>query len=187
MIIKIVLQPATTNLDNNTLYNLARDISKEFRTINVTVASSIALEKAQFQLAFDKQRNQWDSSKLLEWLLKKFKQNKETKILALFDIDAYSSAFDSVFGEAYYQGRIAAVYFPRLRQEFYGLKPNSLLFYNRLVKESIHELGHVFGFVHCRNRRCVMHFSISLRYVDTKERRFCQSCVNKFFIEQADC
>jgi archaemetzincin len=183
---KIVLQPATTNLDNSTLYHLARDISKEFRTINVTVASSIALGKAQFQLAFDKQRNQWDSSKLLEWLLKKFKQNKEAKILALFDIDAYSSAFDFVFGEAYYQGRIAAVYLPRLRQEFYGLKPNSLLFYNRLVKESIHELGHVFGFVHCRNRRCVMHFSISLRYVDTKERSFCQSCVKKFFIEQAD-
>jgi archaemetzincin len=181
MVMKIVLQPATTNLDNITLYNLAKDVSKEFRAINVTVASSIELEKAQFQLAFDRQRNQWDSFKLLEWLLKKIKYKKETKILGLFDIDAYSGAFDFVFGEAYYQGRIAAVYLSRLRQEFYGLKPNYSLFYERLVKESIHELGHVFGFVHCKNPGCVMYFSISLHYVDTKERSFCQSCIKKFF------
>jgi archaemetzincin len=147
----------------------------------VTVASSIALDKAQFQLAFDRERNQWDSFKLLEWLLKKFKHNKEIKIIAIFDLDAYSSAFEFVFGEAYYQGRIAAVYVPRLRQEFYGLKPNSKLFYDRLVKEAIHELGHVFGFLHCRNSRCVMHFCISLHYVDSKERSFCQNCIKKFF------
>lgn len=180
MTVEIVLQPVTANLDNNTLTCLAEDISKELRDIKVTVASSIAIERPQFQLAFDKERNQWDSFKLLEWLLKKFKHNKETKILALFDIDAYSSAFDFVFGEAYYQGRIAAVYLPRLRQEFYGLKPNSLLFYERLVKEAVHELGHVFGFVHCRDPRCVMHFSISLGHVDTKERSFCQRCHKKY-------
>ena len=177
---KIVLQPVTTNLDNGTLNHLAEDISKEFGGINVTVASSIELDKAQFQLAFDNQRKQWDSSKLLEWLLMEFKHNKDTKILALFDMDAYSTAFDFVFGEAYYKGRIAVVFLARLRQEFYGLKPNYSLFYERLVKESVHELGHVFGLIHCRNPRCVMHFSISLHYVDTKERNFCQSCISKF-------
>jgi archaemetzincin len=181
MVMKIVLQPATTNLDNNTLYHLAEDISKEYRAANMTVASPITLDNAQFLLAFDKQRNQWDSFKLLEWLLKKFKPNEETKLLALFDIDAYSSAFDFVLGEAFYQGRIGAVYLPRLRQEFYGLKPNYSLFYERLVKESIHELGHVFGIIHCKNRQCVMHFSISLHYVDTKERSFCQGCAKKYF------
>ena len=179
MVVKIVLQPVTSNLDDSNLHHLANDISKEFRAIKVTVASSIAMEKAQFELAFDKERNQWDSFKLLEWLLMKFKNNKDTKILALFDIDAYSTAFDFVFGEAYYKGRIAAVYLARLRKEFYSLKPNNLLFYERLVKESIHELGHVFGFVHCKNPRCVMHFSISLNYVDTKERSFCQNCIRK--------
>ena len=181
MVVKIVLQPVTTNLDNSSLYHLAKDISKEFKAIEVNVASSITIEKAQFQLAFDKERNQWDSFKLLEWLLKKFKPNKETKILCLFDLDAYSSSFDFVFGEAYYQGRIAAVYLPRLRQEFYSLEPNYLLFCERLAKESIHELGHVFGFAHCKNPRCVMHFSISLHYVDTKERSFCESCNRKHF------
>jgi archaemetzincin len=180
MVMKVVLQPVTRFLDNGTLIHLAEDISKEFGAINVTVASSIELDKAHIQLAFDKQRKQWDSSKLLEWLLMKFKRNKETKILALFDIDAYSTAFDFVFGEAYYKGRMAVVYLARLRQEFYGLKPDYPLFYERLVKESIHELGHVFGLVHCNNPRCVMHFSISLHYVDTKDRSLCQRCIRKF-------
>jgi archaemetzincin len=183
---KIILQPVTSNLEDSTFRRLAEDISKEFRHIKVTLASSIALQKAQFQLAFDKERNQWDSFKLLEWLLKKFKPNKETKLLALLDVDGYSTAFDYVFGEAYYQGTIAAVYLPRLRQEFYSLEPNSTLFYERLVKEAIHELGHAYGLAHCKNPRCVMHFSISLDYVDTKERSFCQGCAKKYFSQQVD-
>jgi len=105
--------------------------------------------------------------------------NKETKVLGIFNIDAYSSAFDFVFGEAYYLGRIAVVYLPRLRKEFYGLKPNSSLFYERLVKEAVHELGHVFGFVHCKNTRWVMHFSTSLLDVDGKERSLYNICSMK--------
>ena len=173
---KIVLQPVTANLDKSSLYQLCEDISKEFINVEVAVARSIRIEKAQFRLAFDKHRNQWDSFKLLEWLLNKFKHNKDTKLLALFDIDAYTDAFDFVFGEAYYKGRIAAVYLARLKQEFYSLEPNYSLFYERLVKEAVHELGHVFGLVHCKNPQCVMHFSISLHYIDSKERSFCQNC-----------
>ncbi|HJU78967.1 MAG TPA: archaemetzincin family Zn-dependent metalloprotease [Nitrososphaeraceae archaeon] len=182
---EIIIQPVTANLDKGTLDDLAKDISEEFRANNVTVASSIELDKAEFQLAFNKQRKQWDSFKLLEWLLRKFKrkEQKDAKILGLFDIDAYSNAFDFVFGEAYYQGRIAAVYLPRLRQEFYSLEQNCKLFYERLVKEAIHELGHAYGIVHCKNPRCVMYFSISLRFVDTKKRSFCQSCTKKYRLE----
>jgi len=54
--------------------------------------------------------NQWDSFKLLEWLLEKFKPAIATKLLAIFDIDAYSSGFDFVFGEAYYASKVAAIY-----------------------------------------------------------------------------
>jgi archaemetzincin len=104
-----------------------------------------------------------------------------TKILGILDIDAYSNDFDFVFGEAFYRGSVAAVYLSRLKQEFYGLKPNSSLLYGRMVKEAIHELGHAFGFVHCKEPRCVMHFSISLSDIDTKERSFCYSCRKTHF------
>ena len=54
--------------------------------------------------------------------------SKEIRILGISNIDAYSDGFDFVFGEAYNKGRVAAIYLPRLRQEFYGLKPNPSLF-----------------------------------------------------------
>ncbi len=33
-----------------------------------------------------------------------------------------------------------AIYLPRLRSEFYNLKPDDLIFYDRISKEAIHEL-----------------------------------------------
>jgi archaemetzincin len=65
---------------------------------------------------------------------------------------------------------------PRLRQEFYGLKKNDSLFYQRIVKEAVHELGHAFGLSHCNKFTCVMHFSNSLRDTDIKENNFCNNC-----------
>lgn len=121
------------------------------------------------------------SLKLLEWLLEKFNPVRGTKMLAIFDIDAFTSGFDFVFGEAYYRGRLAATYISRLKLEFYGLKPNPSLFYERLVKEAIHELGHTFGFIHCKNSRCVMYFSTALGDIDTKERSVCKKCNKKYF------
>ena len=179
---KIILQPVTANLDIKTLNRLSKDLTKEFKDTKVAVDSSIDPDtETSFQSAFYKNRNQWDSFKLLEWLLEKFKPAIGTKILAIFDIDAFSSGFDFVFGEAYYGGRVSAIYLPRLKEEFYGLKPNISLFYQRLVKEAIHELGHAYGVVHCKNTKCVMNFSTSLHDIDNKERYFCESCNRKHF------
>lgn len=172
----LILQPIQVDLDYNILNKLGNDISREFENIKLTLDVRVELKTAtSFQSSINKRRNQWNSFKILEWL-NKFKADKETRILGMFDIDAYSAGFDFVFGEAFYRGRIAAVYLSRLRQEFYGLKPNPSLFYERLLKESVHELGHVFGFAHCKNTRCVMHFSTSLHDIDRKGRSFCRSC-----------
>jgi archaemetzincin len=177
--VHLILWPIQADLGYNILHNLGNDISKEFEDIKITL-NVHAKQKtvSSFQSLINKRRNQWNSFKLLEWL-NKSKHDKGTKILAIFDVDAYSTGFDFVFGEAFYQGRVAAVYLPRLRQEFYGLGPNQSLFYERLLKECIHELGHVFGFGHCNNSQCVMHFSTSLFDIDTKASSFCHACSKK--------
>jgi archaemetzincin len=179
---KIILQPAAANLDNNTLYQLANDISVEFIDVKVNVASSIEPHtEAQFQLAFDGRRNQWNSPRLLDWFSQKLKRSIKTKILVILDVDAYSNGLNFVLGEAFPKGGLGVVYLPRIKEEFYGLKPNDELFYERMVKECVHELGHVFGFVHCPNTECVMHFSNTLSDTDMKERSFCRSCRSKLF------
>jgi archaemetzincin len=53
---------------------------------------------------------------------------------------------------------------------------NLSVFYQRIVKEAVHELGHAFGLNHCRNIKCVMHFSNSLSDTDIKTSHLCNVC-----------
>jgi len=96
---------------------LEKILSEEFSS-SVDTASPIT--EIPFQL-FDKQRNQWKSNEILEWLLDKYRPNKSTrtKILAICDFDAYSDGLNFVFGKAYLNGNISALYLPRLRQELW--------------------------------------------------------------------
>ena len=110
---------------------------------------------------FDKARKQWISDSLLDWLLKSNEPDITTKVLAICDFDAYSDELNFVFGEAHLGGRVAAIYLPRLRDQFYVRKSdknNKNLFEQRVIKEAVHELGHTFGLRHCQISKCVMHF-----------------------------
>ena len=172
---QIILQPVSFQLGKDTISILEKVLSEEFNA-HVSTVSPIRGE-IPLQL-FDRDRNQWKSNEILQWLLDKLRPTKSTttKILAICDFDAYSNGLNFVFGEAYIDGRISAIYVPRLRQEFYGLKEDQYLFYERIVKEAVHELGHAFGLSHCGNTRCVMHFSNSLSDTDIKEIHFCNVC-----------
>ncbi len=61
------------------------------------------------------------------------------------DMDIFASGFNFVFGKADITGRRALISLQRLRQEFYGLPKNENLFQERVLKETVHELGHTYG------------------------------------------
>jgi len=99
--------------------------------------------------------------------------------LAIADLDLYVPDLNFVFGLADRAAGRAIIALPRLRQSFYGLPENVILFRERVVKEAVHELGHTGGLGHCRDRRCVMAFSNSLADTDYKGQEFCARCRNQ--------
>jgi archaemetzincin len=63
-----------------------------------------------------------------------------------------------------------------LRESFYGKKEDEEILILRIAKEIIHEVGHLKGFNHCKNKRCVMAFSNSIYDTDFKDYKFCNEC-----------
>ena len=134
---------------------------------------------------FNEQRNQLNSDKLLRWLATSIAKNtksyhpRKTIILGICNFDAYSPGLNFVFGQASLTGGVAAIYLPRLRQDFYGRDADTSIFIERVLKEATHEVGHAFGLEHCPKRSCVMHFSNSLADTDYKAKDFCNMCTKK--------
>jgi archaemetzincin len=64
----------------------------------------------------------------------------------------------------------------RLNNTFYGMPENKALLVQRFVKESIHELGHTFGLLHCSSPGCVLNASTYVEDIDQKSDTFCLQC-----------
>lgn len=135
------------------------------------------------ELFFDQTRVQYNSTRIIEFLQRDFVRKKSTfddnippKVLAVSSEDLFIPILTYVFGEAQLGGEIAVVSYHRLETERYGLPPNPVLAQSRLLKESIHELGHTFGLIHCSAQDCVMHTSTYAEDIDLKLDAFCPIC-----------
>ncbi len=84
--------------------------------------------------------------------------------------DGYVSGLNFVFGLATPDLGVATVYTWRLSDS------DASRFLSRLLKEVMHELGHLLGLSHCVNPKCVMSFSNSVADVDSKDAWLCPAC-----------
>jgi len=136
-----------------------------------------AIEALEFdpRFAFDQIRGQYHSSQILLGLHSKLYRPQD-KIIAIVPFDLYIPILTYVFGEAQLDGPAAVVSLFRLRPEFYGLPPVPARVVERLIKESIHELGHTFGLRHCPQPECVLHASTYVEEIDLKSHTFCPDC-----------
>lgn len=124
---------------------------------------------------FDPSRGQYNSTLLLAQL--EGAPGGAWRVLGVTGVDLFIPVLTWVFGEAQLPGRAAVVSLHRLASELYGLPADPAQLAERAEKESVHELGHTFGLVHCRQPGCVMGSSTYVEEIDLKSARFCDDCV----------
>ena len=123
---------------------------------------------------YDQNREQYDAIKIL----KKVKPLKEPdKVIIYTSLDLYIPILTFVFGLAGLGGSAAIVSACRLINEFYGLPADENKLLARLLKETIHEFGHLQNLRHCQNYQCVMASSNTVDDLDVKGDSFCNSCL----------
>lgn len=165
-----------------TRYHTSINIDNLCKTVSSIFHLEVKFKKVvlDFGLAFDTNRLQYNSTKLLELVINSGKLNNDRKSIILTDLDLYVPILTFVFGEAELNGRAAIASSHRLHNEYYGLPRNDELLQLRTEKEVIHELGHTFGLIHCSDNFCVMHSSSYVEDIDLKNLEFCMECEKMF-------
>lgn len=125
--------------------------------------------------AFDPRRNQYDGTVMLRAALDHCPPDA-TRLLVVTGHDIFIPMLTFIFGQAQLDGTAAILSLARLRPEFHGLPPRPALFAERVRKETLHELGHTFGLVHCSDRSCAMSLSINIAQIDLKREQLCRVC-----------
>ena len=124
---------------------------------------------------YDPARRQYNGTGLLKKIDINF-ASAQDKTIALFKVDLFIPILTYIFGQAYLNGRAGIVSVYRLSNERYGLKPDEKILADRFRKEVIHELGHMFGLVHCTDPVCVMRSSTYVEDIDQKNHCLCRRC-----------
>ena len=172
----IYLVPAG-NVDKKVLETIKERLPD---SLPMTVKVEIAPQEKMLESAYDPSRQQYSAEMILNDIFQRV--NPDTRVesaLVIVDVDLYSKELNFVFGISDPSKGMGIISLTRLRNEFYGQKPDNKLFLERAVKEAIRELGHAWGLSHCPDQKCVMYFSNSLSDTDKKKSSFCHECHNK--------
>lgn len=158
------------SIPQQVLADLAHGITAEYR-----LPCELLPSEPDPAFAFNVTRQQYSSTEILAVVAKRCTPHGG-RLLAVTPVDLYIPILTFVFGEAQLHGSAAVVSYHRLRQEFYGLPPDTAILHQRLVKESVHELGHTLSLPHCDDYECVMAPSHAVEWIDLKRSRFCSVC-----------
>jgi archaemetzincin len=123
--------------------------------------------------AYDSRRNQFHSTRILAQLEKHIRILPVQRLLGVTALDLYVPGMNFVFGEARRPGQVGVISTHRLKPQASG---DLGLFESRIVKEAVHEVGHMMGLIHCLDPLCVMFFSQNLSDTDSKNADFCKNC-----------
>ena len=169
---KIVVVPMG-DIDYSLVNKLASQLVSYF-SVGVDILQGTKIP----QEALNQQRGQYYSTVILT-KLELMKSASGEKILGLVDGDLYIPTRNFVIGEADPAGKSAVVSLFRLRHENYEMLDEEKVLFSRILKESLHQLGHLWGFKDCRNPKCVMYLTDNVTEVDRKGAKFCDNCLRR--------
>lgn len=117
---------------------------------------------------------QLSSTAIVDWLIERYpvgtKDEEAVWSLGVTSSDLVGGGRSFVFGEAALGGAWAVVSTARL-----GV-PGDPRFAERLLKEALHELGHLAGVGHCVTESCLMAPAVDLTAVDRRSVTLCDHC-----------
>lgn len=152
---------------------LVEQISLEIRRMFGYETKVISLLK-NVTFALDAGRGQYHSTPILEELAKTAPP-ETLKVLAITDLDLFIPILTHVYGEAQLGGKASIISTYRLKEGLSAIGAAESYRY-RMLKESVHELGHTFNLRHCKDHACIMHYCHSVKDVDRKSNQLCRYC-----------
>lgn len=93
-------------------------------------------------------------------------------VLGITGVDLFYAGHDFVFGSAQVGGNGGVLSIHRLGE---GDELEE-----RMIKEILHEIGHIVGLTHCEDPKCVMYFSNTIEETDVKDKSYCSSCDEEY-------
>lgn len=168
----------TEGINNDVLESLKKQLTSAF-PINTKV---IIDKKRQLpEKAYDSSNKKYSAELILNDLSRNFTIDiSNENALLVTNEDIYTQDSDHITGYADSKTRMCVASLARLKNEFYGLKPDNESFLDRASKEAIREVAHIWGLPDCPNTRCVMYFSEELPKMDKKTGRLCVKCKAAF-------
>jgi archaemetzincin len=147
------------------LFELAEKAIREAFRQNALHQGYISLPKN----SYNPLRQQHDATVILNYIAG-IKNPYKIYKLCLVKVDIYAPNMNFIFGLANPLRKTAVV-------STYRLVGNQKE--ERISKEIVHEIGHLFGLTHCTNRECIMRFSKTVKDTDEKKKIFCTDCRSK--------
>ena len=134
--------------------------------------AAIENHNIDLDLYYDPNRGQYDAIKIIQAI----EEENSPPTMICTTVDLFIPIFTFVFGLAKLNGRVGIVSTHRLENRYYGLPDDPELLQERLLKEVVHEFGHLAGLRHCTQFNCVMASSTSADEIDIKSHFYCESC-----------
>lgn len=159
-------------IDEKIIQNLLLKLEEVFKINSEQISwdSISQLEKSEFKSGL-----KYRSTELVNYFSEKLPP-EINRILFITISDLYSPVFARYYGEAQLNGKVGIISGYYLNDYLSEDSQDSLIFLSRLKKEAVHEVGHLFGLIHCTDSNCVMNLSGKPSDIDIKSSSFCKIC-----------